>query len=316
VSWRDGPNAAKWIPVISTAEINHGIPEGLSSRQCFEESRFNPLARNPTSGAVGLFQLLPKYFSGAGVNPVKDIGTATAYLASLAKRFGGDYQLGLAAYDWGPGSVDKWQKSGGTFQSMPKETQDYVTQIVADVPVAGVLCKTPSLPVSPQVPQGTGFQVKKSSSVPSSASSSAKSLFSRVTSIFRSRQLQPLALPSADSLPPFVPISSPTSQPKETSVSTPNPILIAAAPTLIQGVQLLQTAINTILTGDPMQIPLRAGPAAAIFVSQLELLLPGLATAETGAVQTDVNAKLGGLITKLQAIQGGAATAVIPKPVA
>ena len=93
-------------------------------------------------------------------------------------------------------------------------------------------------------------------------------------------------------------------------MSTPNPVLVAAAPTLIQAVQLLQTAINTILTGDPMQIPLRAGPAAAIFVSQLELLVPGLASAETGAVQTDVNAKLGGLITKLQGLTGTPAPTV------
>jgi hypothetical protein len=86
-------------------------------------------------------------------------------------------------------------------------------------------------------------------------------------------------------------------------VSTENPILVAAAPTLITALQELQTAINTILTGDPMQIPLRVGPAVAILTGQLQLLLPQLAIAETGVVQADVNSKIGGLITKLQAIQ-------------
>lgn len=85
-------------------------------------------------------------------------------------------------------------------------------------------------------------------------------------------------------------------------MSTVNPVLQAAAPTLIQGIELFQAALNTILTGDPMQIPLRAGPAAAILVAQLELLLPGLATAEVSAVNTDVQAKLSGLVTKLQAM--------------
>lgn len=85
-------------------------------------------------------------------------------------------------------------------------------------------------------------------------------------------------------------------------MSTVNPILKAAAPTLIQAIELVQTALNTILTGDPAQIPMRAGPAAAILVAQLELLLPGLASAETGAVNTDVQAKLSGVITKLQAL--------------
>ena len=134
MTWRDGVNATKWIPVISTAETLNGIPQGLSSRQCYEESRFVSNALNPHSGARGLFQLLPEFFPGAGGNPVKDIGTATKYLASLAKRFGGDWQLALAGYDWGPGSVDKWMKDHGTFDTLPKETRDYVSQIVADVP--------------------------------------------------------------------------------------------------------------------------------------------------------------------------------------
>ena len=86
------------------------------------------------------------------------------------------------------------------------------------------------------------------------------------------------------------------------STPTPNPILKAAAPTLIIALQELQTAITTILTGDPLQIGLRTGPAVAILVGQLELLLPGLAASEQGVVQADVNSKLGGLITKLQAV--------------
>jgi hypothetical protein len=85
-------------------------------------------------------------------------------------------------------------------------------------------------------------------------------------------------------------------------MSTPNPVLSAAAPTIVKALQEFQTALDTILTGDPMQIPLRAGPAVGILVGQLQLLLPGLAVAETGVVQTDIDAKIGGLITKLQAM--------------
>jgi hypothetical protein len=95
-------------------------------------------------------------------------------------------------------------------------------------------------------------------------------------------------------------------------VSTPNPVLKAAAPTLVTALQELQTALNTILTGDPAQIPLRAGPAVAIMIGQLELLLPGLAAAETGVVQSDINTKIGGLITKLQALNASAPNPVPP----
>jgi hypothetical protein len=87
---------------------------------------------------------------------------------------------------------------------------------------------------------------------------------------------------------------------------TTNPILKAAAPTLITALQEFQTALNTILTGDPMQIPMRAGPATAILVGQLQLLLPGLAVAETGVVQADINVKIGGLISQLQALNAPA----------
>jgi hypothetical protein len=98
--------------------------------------------------------------------------------------------------------------------------------------------------------------------------------------------------------------------------NTPNPILVAAAPTLIQAVGLLKTAINTILTGDPAQIALRAGPAAAIFVAQVELLLPQLAASEVGAVNTDINTKLDGLVTKLQGLTPPATPNPVPPPVA
>jgi len=85
-------------------------------------------------------------------------------------------------------------------------------------------------------------------------------------------------------------------------MSTPNPVLKAAAPILITAVTELQTLINTILTGDPATAGMRAGPAAQIFLGQLGLLLPELGTAEVGAVNTDVQAKLGALITKLKAL--------------
>ena len=115
-------------------------------------------------------QLLPEYFPGAGVDPSRDIGTAGTYLASLSKRFGGDWQLALAAYDWGPGSVRRWQSEKGVFSTMPEETQAYVRDIVTDVPVGGVLCRTLS-PLSPPV---TGSPTSPSSGAPSSETAVAQ----------------------------------------------------------------------------------------------------------------------------------------------
>jgi Transglycosylase SLT domain len=305
-TWRDGANAAQWIPVISTAEVKNDIPTGLSSRQCYQESRFNPYARNAASGAVGLFQLLPQYFPGAGVNSAKDIGTATAYLASLAKRFGGDWQLGLAAYDWGPGSVDNWQKHGGNFAMMPQETQNYVTQIVADVPVEGILCKTPTLPS----PQPTGFPTALSQpEIPSEAPS--RSLFSRLSSRFtrRGSVTTTLLSPSPHSAPSLPRISSPTTPiaHPEVSMSAPNPFEQAALPFAKSIVTSLQSLVNG-LSSDPVTAAQQLPGALQILLGQIQMQFPSLGTAEFGAAKTVVSTQLGGVITKIDSLMTAAPT--------
>jgi hypothetical protein len=82
-------------------------------------------------------------------------------------------------------------------------------------------------------------------------------------------------------------------------MSTPSPALVAAAPVLKVALNDLKNCVNTILTGDPAQIPLRTGPAVGIFLNQLALLLPSLATAEEGVVNQDVSSKIDALIAKL-----------------
>jgi len=86
-------------------------------------------------------------------------------------------------------------------------------------------------------------------------------------------------------------------------MSTPNPALVAAAPTLVQALTYVKAAVTTILTGDPAQIGLRVAPAVAILDNQLLLLLPALATAEQSVVLTQATSGIDGLISKLQAIQ-------------
>ena len=85
----------------------------------------------------------------------------------------------------------------------------------------------------------------------------------------------------------------------------PSPELVAAAPVLIEALTDMKQCLTTILTGDPMQIPLRAAPAAQILLSQLQLLLPALASAEEPVVLQQATSGIDGLISKLQAIQKG-----------
>ena len=82
-------------------------------------------------------------------------------------------------------------------------------------------------------------------------------------------------------------------------MSTPSSALVAASPYLKQAIADIQACVNTILTGDPSQIGLRAPPAFAILVNQIILLEPGALTAEVGGVQTDINAQLNALSARL-----------------
>ena len=89
------------------------------------ESNYNPNAVSKV-GAVGLTQLMPKTAAGLGVNPSivdENLKGGATYLQSLLKKYDGDQAKALAAYNAGPGRVDK----GGP---LPQETQGYVAKIM------------------------------------------------------------------------------------------------------------------------------------------------------------------------------------------
>lgn len=303
--WNESAAAAKWIPELEAAEDRHGIPRGILARQCYQESRFNPLARNP-SGAVGLMQLIPKYFPGAGRDPLADIETAAKYLSQLHKGFA-DWQLSLAAYDWGPGNVRAALAANRNFSTWPNETQNYVSQIINDVPVEGSLCKTQiqTAPAgAPQTPPSVG-----ASSVGPSAKSwwqSVTKYFTRASSQNSQAQLPPSALPQPGTSSQTAGAGKWMSRAEfdrlstgVVSMSTPNPFLTAAAPELIAVLQAI-LAFNTNIGPDPTKWRLTVGPALTVLAGTAGLQLPQLAAAEAGAVQAQFNSTVSGWISKLQ----------------
>lgn len=92
------------------------------------ESAFNPYAKSP-KGAMGLMQLMPATMRQYGVrnafNPAENVRAGVAYLRELLDRYSNNEQLALAAYNAGPGAVDKH----GQVVPPYRETQNYVAQI-------------------------------------------------------------------------------------------------------------------------------------------------------------------------------------------
>ncbi len=106
----------------------HGVRADLIRAVMQVESGFNPLARSP-KGAMGLMQLMPATAKQYGVknafNPVENVRGGVAYLRELLDRYGNNEELALAAYNAGPGAVDKHGQNVPPY----RETQSYVAQI-------------------------------------------------------------------------------------------------------------------------------------------------------------------------------------------
>jgi soluble lytic murein transglycosylase-like protein len=144
-NWKYQGDGPKWIPVLNATEDKYAIPTDLLARVAYQESRFRPDiisgATCSAAGCVGIMQLNPEYYPNAGKDPKADIDQAGQLLESLHQRFS-DWQVALAAYNWGGGNVHhQWVSDGSKYvlTDLPQETQNYVTQICADVPVPGSL---------------------------------------------------------------------------------------------------------------------------------------------------------------------------------
>lgn len=113
----------------------------------FVESAFNPEAKS-TAKAMGIWQFMPKtgqdfkltqnVFRDERRDVLQSTNAALDYLQRLYKQFG-DWQLALAAYNWGEGNVAKAVRRNQAlrkptdYQSlvMPKETREYVPKLMA-----------------------------------------------------------------------------------------------------------------------------------------------------------------------------------------
>lgn len=126
--WADALPAAgqSWAPAIERAAGEAGIDPRLVAAMVWQESGFQPDAVSK-SGAIGLAQLMPPTAEGLGVdphNPIENLEGGARYLAWTVKEFG-SLELGLAAYNAGPGNV----RAANGIPDIP-ETQAYVPRVL------------------------------------------------------------------------------------------------------------------------------------------------------------------------------------------
>lgn len=120
---------------VKSASSRYNVPEALVRAIVRQETGY---LRNPDkqasivspAGAVGVMQIMPSTGKGLGLSradlndPAKNIDAGTRYLSQLMQRFNNDIAKVAAAYNAGPGAVQK-------FNGTPpyKETQDYVQKV-------------------------------------------------------------------------------------------------------------------------------------------------------------------------------------------
>lgn len=115
--------------LVNEASLVTGTPPGLVRAVLMAESAGDPTAIS-LAGAQGLMQLMPGTAAGCGISdafdPPQNVQCGAAYLKELLHRYKGSVTLAVAAYNAGPGAVDK-------YHGVPPypETQAYVARVVS-----------------------------------------------------------------------------------------------------------------------------------------------------------------------------------------
>jgi len=126
-----------------------GVDPSLFTRLVQQESAFRPDAKSPV-GAMGLAQLMPGTARDLGVDPndpVQNLTGGARYLRQQMDKFK-DPRLALAAYNAGPGNV---QKYGGVPPF--KETQNYVAKILGSAGGPTISSRSKPMPQQTMPPQ-------------------------------------------------------------------------------------------------------------------------------------------------------------------
>lgn len=122
----DTPKSLTPLELADAAADKYGLPRWLVRSVIAAESGGQVNALSP-KGAIGLMQLMPGTAEDLGANPwdpAQNVDAGTRYLRDLLEKYNGGLWHALAAYNAGPGAVDK-------YRGVPpyRETVQYVDRI-------------------------------------------------------------------------------------------------------------------------------------------------------------------------------------------
>lgn len=134
-----GKLPAEWDPHYQKASADTGLSVELLKAKDLVESGGNPNAVSP-AGAGGPAQLMPGTAADLKVanrfDPAQAIPGGANYLKQMYDKYGKNPDIALMAYNWGPGNVDNWIRTGANPANVPAETKAYLTKIHANLGTA------------------------------------------------------------------------------------------------------------------------------------------------------------------------------------
>lgn len=121
------PEVDGWIVKYSQ---EYGVDPNIVRAVVMQESGGRQDVVSP-AGAIGRGQLMPDTAKGLGVDPYdpeQNIKGTVMYLGQMRDRYDGNWDRALYAYNWGPGNMDAYLKTGKGLDGrpMPDETVNYV----------------------------------------------------------------------------------------------------------------------------------------------------------------------------------------------
>jgi hypothetical protein len=136
IAYREAPSSI--VNIVDQAAQKYKVNPNLIAAIIKKESTFKNNLVSP-AGARGYMQLMPGTARDLGVrnpmDPTQNIMGGVKYIRQMLENYGGNTELALAAYNWGPGNLNKARRRYGSSWSAirshaPKETRDYVDKIM------------------------------------------------------------------------------------------------------------------------------------------------------------------------------------------